>query len=63
MLKEAAHELGHALGLKHCKNRFCVMHFSNNLKDTDIKTSWFCNDCEREISFFLNNPNLKTSGE
>ncbi|UYZ39418.1 MAG: archaemetzincin family Zn-dependent metalloprotease [Candidatus Methanospirare jalkutatii] len=37
-LKEAVHEIGHVLGLSHCPNRRCVMHFSNSLLDTDIKS-------------------------
>jgi archaemetzincin len=46
IVKEAVHELGHAFGLNHCKNIRCVMHFSNSLSDTDIKTSHFCNVCK-----------------
>src|SRR5919198_598786 len=39
--KEVVHELGHAFSLNHCQNTKCVMHFSNSLSDTDIKTSHF----------------------
>ena len=46
IVKEAIHELGHGFGLNHCKNIKCVMHFSNSLSDTDIKTSHFCNVCQ-----------------
>jgi archaemetzincin len=45
VLKEAVHELGHTFGLKHCPNPKCVMHFSNCLKDTDIKDWRFCHRC------------------
>lgn len=38
-LKEAVHELGHILGLAHCPDAGCVMHFSNALADTDRKGS------------------------
>ena len=47
--KEAVHELGHSFGLGHCKNKKCVMHFSNSLSDTDIKTSNLCNVCKGHL--------------
>jgi archaemetzincin len=43
--KEAVHEVGHTLSLKHCSNPFCVMYFSNSIFDTDRKQSLFCNKC------------------
>ena len=43
--KEAAHEIGHTLGLKHCENPFCVMYFSSSIFETDRKQSLFCNKC------------------
>ncbi|MCM8795928.1 MAG: archaemetzincin family Zn-dependent metalloprotease [Candidatus Omnitrophica bacterium] len=46
-LKESVHEFGHLLGLKHCANIKCVMHFSNSILDTDIKDDDFCNECKR----------------
>lgn len=50
MLKESVHELGHTLGLNHCPNKRCVMHFSNSLWDTDIKSDWFCGQCSAKIN-------------
>jgi len=44
-VKEAVHEVGHTLGLAHCKNSSCVMFFSNSILDTDFKKSVFCNKC------------------
>lgn len=41
-LKEAVHELGHTLGVRHCPKESCVMHFSNSISDTDGKESLFC---------------------
>jgi archaemetzincin len=46
-LKEAVHEIGHTLGLAHCRDRFCVMRFSNSLADTDLKRDSFCERCRR----------------
>lgn len=49
MLKEAIHELGHTVGLRHCPDIHCVMHFSNSLKDTDIKGESFCERCKSKL--------------
>ncbi len=44
-LKEAMHEIGHVLGLLHCNDPKCVMHFSNSIIDTDLKDWRFCERC------------------
>ncbi len=49
VVKEAFHELGHTLGLKHCDDVGCVMHFSNTISDTDRKGKGFCQRCTREV--------------
>ena len=41
-LKEAVHELGHTYGLDHCRDRYCVMHFSTGITETDVKSDEFC---------------------
>jgi len=52
--KEAVHEFGHSLGLPHCPNPRCVMHFSNSLQDTDIKSKEFCTRCKTKLSGLIN---------
>jgi archaemetzincin len=44
-VKEAVHEIGHTLGLKHCSKSLCVMHFSNSIFDTDKKQNLLCDEC------------------
>jgi archaemetzincin len=43
--KEIIHELGHNIGLKHCKDWRCVMHSSSGIEEVDIKGSIFCEEC------------------
>ncbi|MEM3051252.1 MAG: archaemetzincin family Zn-dependent metalloprotease [Candidatus Bathyarchaeia archaeon] len=49
-LKEAVHELGHTLGLRHCSRASCVMYFSNSILDTDRKQSLFCDQCYLHVT-------------
>ena len=48
-LKEAVHELGHTYRLGHCGDTRCIMHFSNSLRDTDIKGPDFCSRCKLKL--------------
>jgi archaemetzincin len=47
--KEAVHEIGHTYGLGHCPDPRCVMHFSNSLHDTDVKSYRPCRRCLQRI--------------
>jgi len=44
-VKEAVHEIGHTLGLRHCPEPACVMHFSLHIGMTDRKGTDFCEGC------------------
>lgn len=49
VVKEAVHEIGHMLGLKHCLDSLCVMHFSERLEDTDRKDADLCEKCQSDL--------------
>ena len=49
VLKEAVHEIGHTLGLRHCADPKCVMYFSEQLRDTDRKLENFCGACDQKL--------------
>jgi len=48
VLKESIHEMGHLLGLAHCRNS-CVMQFSNSLAEAKRKPSQLCEKCKKLI--------------
>ncbi len=50
IVKEGVHEIGHVVGLDHCSDTMCVMHFSNSIADTDRKSGWYCPNCERQFN-------------
>ena len=49
VIKEALHELGHTYGIEHCRDKLCVMAFSNSLTDTDAKGQAFCQRCRKRV--------------
>lgn len=43
--KEVLHELGHLFGLTHCHLKSCVMNFSANVRQIDLKGDEYCEAC------------------
>lgn len=54
--KEAIHELGHTLNLRHCKDKRCVMSFSNHIGEVDFKAEDFCTNCRKLADTALAQP-------
>jgi archaemetzincin len=52
-LKEAVHDLGHVMGLKHCYNARCAMYSPGSIYDSDNKLSHFCDTCEKRVRKML----------
>ncbi len=48
LAKEALHEVGHLLGLEHCKNR-CLMSLSENMAEAEKKPSRLCQSCSARL--------------
>ncbi len=50
LLKEAVHELGHTLGLTHCRDYDCAMAPSHSVEWIDLKGEGFCNECFLKVA-------------
>ena len=50
LVKEAAHELGHTFGLRHCVDWRCVMSSSHGVELLDVKGAEFCRSCRRSVA-------------
>ena len=48
--KIGLHEVGHLLGISHCRTADCLMCFSASLEKLDQLQLWFCEACAYEIS-------------
>ncbi len=51
LLKEAMHEIGHTLGLRHCRDYRCVMSSSPAVENIDLKNARFCATCEEKLNW------------
>jgi archaemetzincin len=49
LLKEAVHELGHTLGLRHCEEYTCCMASSHAVEWIDLKERTFCESCRPQV--------------
>ncbi|MCU0632789.1 MAG: peptidase M54 [Methanolinea sp.] len=49
LAKESAHEVGHLLGLAHCRNRECIMFNPLLLEDINRQKRWFCPACQEYL--------------
>lgn len=50
VIKESMHEIGHYIGLDHCKHPWCVMSFSSSVGEIDSKRKEFCRDCNVKMA-------------
>lgn len=50
LLKEAVHELGHTLTLRHCDDYRCVMAPSHSVEWVDLKNAGFCPACRSQAA-------------
>lgn len=48
--KIGLHEVGHMIGIGHCRMENCLMCFATNLEKLDRIQLWFCEACMVEIS-------------
>ena len=46
---EVLHELGHLLGLAHCRDFACLMHVTTDVEALDARGTAFCSACSRRL--------------
>ncbi|HKW76705.1 MAG TPA: archaemetzincin [Terriglobales bacterium] len=56
LLKEAVHELGHTLNLRHCQDYTCAMASAHAVEWIDLRGSTFCDSCRSQLE--SKNPSL-----
>ena len=58
LIKLSLHELGHTLGLGHCRQDGCLMVFSANLEKLDQKNLAFCDYCQVSLTDYFRDKGL-----
>ncbi len=48
LFKEVCHEVGHLLGLDHCRNQ-CLMHTSRDIRQLNNKPLTLCSKCSQKL--------------
>lgn len=59
--KTAVHEVGHLVGLTHCRDPHCVMHASTLIEHTDSKLASLCPTCVELLRWELKQRDSKKS--
>ena len=49
LTKEAVHELGHTLGLRHCQDYRCAMASAHAVEWIDLRDGALCDACQRRV--------------
>jgi archaemetzincin len=49
LAKVSLHEVSHALGVRHCREKDCLMHFSQGLQRLDNVPLHFCPKCQAAL--------------
>lgn len=57
--KTAVHEVGHLVGLTHCRDPHCVMHASTIVEHTDFKLPSLCPTCVELLNWELKKRAMK----
>lgn len=55
-IAEILHELGHVLGLTHCGDFGCLMHFANNVETINLRGKSFCSSCTAQLPSGIYSP-------
>lgn len=50
LVKESVHELGHTLGLRHCRDWQCAMASTHDVERLDLKGEEYCQACLAAVS-------------